>query len=512
VKLAELARVSSEVAAARGRTRKTELLAALLAALAPDEVAIAIAYLTGELPQGRIGIGWAMLRDLDPGAPAAHATLELREVDARFASIAAGAGAGSGARRRDALGALYARATEGERDFLGRLLSGGLRQGALEGVMLDAIARASSLPARDVRRAAMLAGSLRAVGVAAIVERDLSRFAITLFRPISPMLASPADDVGSVLERLGRASFELKLDGARVQVHKAEDEIRVYSRSLHDVTERVPELVERARALPARSLILDGEAIALRQDGAPEPFQVTMRRFGRRLDVERMRQELPLSALYFDCILHDDRSLLDEPAHARAASLAEIVPEISRVPSLVTADPEEAERFFADALSRGHEGVMAKSLDAGYEAGSRGASWLKLKPAHTLDLVVLAVERGSGRRSGWLSNLHLGARDAATGGHVMLGKTFKGMTDAMLAWQTEHLRALAIDDDGYVVRVRPELVVEIAFADVQTSPRYPAGLALRFARVARYRTDKRASDADTIDTVRAIHARGRRDA
>jgi DNA ligase-1 len=322
------------------------------------------------------------------------------------------------------------------------------------------------------------------------------------------MLAQPAGDISEALDRLGEAALELKLDGARVQVHKAGGDVRVYSRRGHDVTQAVPELVESVQALPPRELLFDGEVIALRPDGSPHPFQTTMRRFGRKLDVARLREELPLTPFFFDVLHLDGTDLIDRPAGERFAAMADAAPVLA-VPRLVTADPEEADAFFEDALRRGHEGIMAKALDAPYEAGRRGSSWLKVKPAHTLDLVVLAVEWGSGRRQGWLSNLHLGARDPENGGFVMLGKTFKGMTDEMLAWQTKKLQELAIGTEGgWVVHVRPELVVEIAFSDVQESPQYPAGMALRFARVKRYREDKTAAEADTIDTVRKILQEG----
>jgi DNA ligase-1 len=319
------------------------------------------------------------------------------------------------------------------------------------------------------------------------------------------MLSQTADSVEEALERLGTAAFEWKVDGARVQVHKAGDDIRVYTRNLNDFTASVPEVVEAVRATPARELILDGEAVALAAGGAPLPFQVTMRRFGRKLDVERMRAELPLAVVFFDCLYRDGTSLVDRPASERFDALGAALPSSIVVPRLITADVAAAEAFYADALARGHEGVMAKALDSAYEAGSRGASWLKIKRAHTLDLVVLAAEWGNGRRRGWLSNLHLGARDPA-GGWVMLGKTFKGMTDALLDWQTRELLAREVRRDSYTVYVRPELVVEIAFNDLQASPQYPGGLALRFARVKGYRPDKRAEEADTIETVRGLHA------
>ncbi|MGF1468693.1 MAG: ATP-dependent DNA ligase [Sandaracinaceae bacterium] len=509
--LSALVETSREVASTRSRKRKTTALATLLRRLPPDERRLGVSYLVGVLPQGRIGLGYATFRDLDLPSPPGEPTLTLREVDGTFGAIAEDSGSGSAGRKRERLGRLLARATEEERAFLIPLVVGELRQGALEGVMVEAAAEASSVEASAVRRAAMLAGDLPGVAAAALAEgrAGLARFQLELFRPVLPMLASPADDVEGALARLGEAAFELKMDGARVQVHKAGDEVRVYSRRLHEVTARVPEIVEAARALPARELILDGETIALRADGSPHPFQTTMRRFGRRKDVAAMRSTLPLSTFFFDVLRADGVVVLDAPLTERLAILDELLPEAQQVPRVVTDDLAEAARAFELALDRGHEGAMAKALDAPYEAGSRGFSWLKLKSAHTLDLVVLAVERGSGRRRGWLSNLHLGARDPATGGFVMLGKTFKGMTDEMLRWQTEHLGRLALGEEGHVVHVRPELVVEIAFSDVQASPQYPAGLALRFARVKGYRTDKAAEDASTIDEVRQIHAGAR---
>jgi DNA ligase-1 len=328
---------------------------------------------------------------------------------------------------------------------------------------------------------------------------------VQLFRPIKPMLAQPAEDLAEALDTLGCAALEYKLDGARIQVHKADDEVRVYSRRLNDVTAAVPEIVEAAQSLPAREAILDGEAIALRPDGRPQPFQITMRRFGRKLDVAAMRAALPLDTFFFDVLVLDGANFTDLPAGERFAALEDAVPPSLRIPRTVTDRQDEAAVFASQALAAGHEGVMAKALGAAYEAGARGKSWLKVKSANTLDLVVLAAEWGSGRRQGWLSNLHLGARDPAAGGFVMLGKTFKGLTDQTLAWQTEQLLAREIARDRYTVYVRPELVVEIAFNELQVSAHYPGGLALRFARVKAYRPDKRAEDADTIDTVRALH-------
>ena len=512
MRLAALARTSAAVARSSARLAKIALLADAIRALAPEERAIGVAWLAGDLPQGRIGVGWAGLRAaLEATAPAREDTLSVGDADAAFSRIAAARGSGSGGERARVLGGLLARATGEERDFLVRLVTGELRQGALEGVLAEAVARAAEVPADAVRRAWMMAGALPPVAAAALADgaAGLDRFRLRVMEPVSPMLAATAADVDEALGQLGEAALEWKLDGARVQVHREGDEVRVFSRALRDVTPAVPEVVEAVRALPARSLILDGEAIALRPDGSPEPFQTTMRRLGRRLDVDALRRELPLSVLFFDALHADGEDLVARGTRERHTALAAAVPEPLRVPRIVTAAPAAAGAFLEDALRRGHEGVMAKSLEAPYEAGRRGAAWLKVKRAHTLDLVVLAAEWGHGRRRGWLSNLHLGARDPEHGGFAMLGKTFKGMTDEMLAWQTERLRALAIgESDGGVVHVRPELVVEVAFDGIQASRRYPAGLALRFARVKRYREDKPAREADTVETVRRIFGRG----
>jgi DNA ligase-1 len=503
---AELTSVSRRIGATRARLEKTSVLAGLLRRLASDEIDPAVAFLSGQLRQGRIGLGPAAAREAMRGTAAAgEPALSIAEVDATFTRIAGVSGAGSTGERQRLFGGLLARATEEEREILVRLVLGELRQGALEGLMAEALASASEVPAAEVRRALMLSGDLMAVARAVLVDgrAGLGRFRLEMFRPLQPMLAQPASDVDEALGRLGEAAFEYKLDGARVQVHRADDEVRVFTRGLNEVTEAVPELVEVVRALPARDLILDGEVLALRPDGTPHPFQATMRRFGRKLDVESVRKELPLTPYFFDLIRLDGADLFDAPACERIATLGGLAPGLT-VPRLVTADAAAAEAFFDEALARGHEGVMAKDDASLYEAGSRGFSWLKVKPAHTLDLVVLAVEWGNGRRSEWLSNIHLGARDEATGAFLMLGKTFKGMTDAMLAWQTKRFQELAVATDGYTVQVRPEQVVEIAFSDVQASPQYPSGMALRFARVKRYRDDKTAAQADTVATVRAI--------
>ena len=505
--LAAVVDASGRVANTSSKLAKRDAIASCLRGAEGDEVEIAVAYLAGEIRQGRIGIGYATLAALR-GTHAAQPALTLRDVDAALERVAATTGKGAAAERSAQLRALFERATAVEQDFLLRLLVGELRQGALEGVMIDAIAAAAGLPAVDVRRAAMFAGNLRAVARAALADGAadaLAQFAVALHRPLQPMLAQPAEDIADAMARLGTAALEWKVDGARVQVHKQGDAIAVYTRHLNDVTGSVPELVEAVRALPARELILDGEAVALAAGGAPQPFQVTMRRFGRRLDVARLRAELPLAVYFFDCLHRDGTSLIDRPARERFDALADAVPAALVIPRLITADVAAAEDFYADALARGHEGIVAKALVAPYEAGSRGASWLKVKRTHTLDLIVLAAEWGHGRRRGWLSNLHLGARDPA-GGWVMLGKTFKGMTDALLEWQTRELLARESNRDEHTVQVRPELVVEIAFNDLQASPRYPGGLALRFARVKGYRPDKQAEEADTIDTVRALYA------
>jgi len=510
----ELVQTSRRVAQTSGRRAKIELLAALLQRTGPEEIEPAIAMLSGAPRQGRIGIGYATLEAARAeggaagGGAAPRGSLDLAEVDALLERLARTTGKGSSQAKERLLQELFARATPGEQEFLFRLLTGELRQGALEGLMTEAVARGADLEPEAVRRAAMLVGDLGAVARAARSEgaAGLARFQVQLFRPIQPMLAQAADDVLDALAQLGEAAFEYKLDGARIQVHKAGDQVRVFSRQLNDVTVAVPEVVEAARAFAAREAILDGEAIALRPDGTPLPFQVTMRRFGRKLDVDRLRAELPLASFFFDLLYADGASLLDEPSAQRVAALARVVPAEARVPRIVTTDGREAAAFFERAIAAGHEGLMAKALGARYDAGARGAAWLKVKPAHTLDLVVLAAEWGHGRRRGRLSNLHLGARDPDAGGFVMLGKTFKGMTDEMLAWQTTHLLELATKRDRFTVYVRPELVVEVAFDGIQASRQYPGGLTLRFARVKRYRPDKGPDAVDTIAAVRALHA------
>jgi DNA ligase-1 len=507
MKLDELVRVSAAVGGSPGRLDKISKLADLLSRVPPADVPIAIGFLTGWPRQGKLGVGWATVTSARDRAAAMVSSLELRDVDRVFDQLLTVKGRNSGAERGRLLGELFARATPDEQEFLGALLIGEVRQGALEGVLLDAVAKAAGLPADRLRRAVMMAGDLGTVAGAVFGEdREavLARYRLELFRPLQPMLADSAPNVRDAMSPGVPAVVEWKIDGARIQVHRLADRVAVYTRNLNDVTAAVPEVVEAVLALPAHELILDGEVIALAADGRPRSFQTTMRRFGRRLDVAHLRAELPLTPFFFDVVVHDGDSLADSPLSERLDRLDRFAPDSVRVPRIVTADAEEAARFQAEALARGHEGVMVKSLSAPYAAGRRGSAWIKVKEARTLDLVVLAVEWGSGRRKGWLSNLHLGARDPATGGFVMLGKTFKGMTDQMLEWQTSELLAREMRRDGHVVYVRPELVVEIAFNDVQYSPHYPGGVALRFARVKGYRPDKSAAEADTIESVRAF--------
>jgi DNA ligase-1 len=579
VLLTELVDVSAAVAGTTSRSAKIEQIAALLVRVPPGEVAVAVAFLSGELLQGQIGVGYAALGELLRAADAAQAanavraadaakdnadlpgtspTLMLTDADAAFEAIGAVTGPGSQAERRRLLTELFARTTEQEREFLVRLLVGDLRQGALEGVMTDAVARAADVPAEEVRRAHQLGGSLPEVAQAALggmgpgdggpgdggtgdggtgdtgpgdggaddggadgdpaVRRALTAlrsFTLRVGRPARPMLAASAPDVAAALGRISPAAAEWKIDGIRIQVHRAGRDVAVFTRTLDDITARVPEIAEAALSLPVTAVVLDGEAVALAPGGRPRPFQVTAARTASQADVGRMRDQTPLTPFLFDLLHLNGTDLIDAPASERHRLLSQILPTALLTPRIVTTDLAVADAFLADAVARGHEGVVLKSLDAPYRAGRRGGEWIKVKPRHTLDLVILAAEWGHGRRRGVLSNLHLGARDPETGGLVMLGKTFKGLTDEMLAWQTERLLELADpptrrpDGEGRreaygVVRVHPELVVEIAFDGVQASRRYPGGLALRFARVLRFRPDKSAAEADTIDAVRAL--------
>jgi DNA ligase-1 len=522
VLLAELAEVSRAVAATRARLAKIDALAAALRSASPHEAPIAVAYLSGELPQRQIGVGWAALRDLPP--PTAEPSLTITDVDEAFTRIGTLAGKGSAASRKEQVAQLLGAATEQEQHFLVRLLSGELRQGALDGVMTDAVARAAAVPVAQVRRAVMLRGSLPAVAGAALSGGSdaLAGFGLQVGQPLKPMLAASAPTIADALSKIAegspdaqatpdaeataepdaKAAVEWKLDGIRIQAHIADGDVRLFTRTLDDITARLPEVVSTLAALPVRSAVFDGELIALRPDGRPLPFQDTAARAASEAPAEAVR----LSVFLFDVLHLDGSDLIDLPDEQRHAALAGVVPADLLMPRLVTGFADEATAFFRDALAHGHEGVVVKSLATPYAAGRRGAGWIKVKPRHTLDLVVLAVEWGHGRRHGWLSNLHLGARDPQTGGWVMLGKTFKGLTDELLTWQTARLLELEDHRDDWTVYVRPELVVEIAFDGVQRSPRYPGGVALRFARVVRYREDKPAAEADTIDMVRALAA------
>jgi ATP-dependent DNA ligase I len=510
--LADLVSTSARVGGSSSRLTKARELATLIRNLTREEIAIGVMYLSGELPQGRLGVGFAALQAAASaaGPPTERATLSVEATDRHLADLAEIRGSGSAPRRAAALRDLFASATAEERAFLIRLLLGELRQGALRGVMIDAIAAAACVRGAQARRAAMYAHSLGEVAFVAMSEgaAGLDRFQLELFSPVAPMLAQTAASMEAALKALrgARIALEWKLDGARVQAHKQGGRVRLYTRTLNEITDALPEIVASVRALSTEALVLDGEVIAYDSSLRPHPFQVTMRRFGRRLEIEKLATELPVRVFFFDCLRSDARSLVDRPLHDRAEVLAAAVPESLRVPRIVNASLTEARAFYESSLAAGHEGVMAKSLDSPYEAGNRGASWLKIKRAHTLDLIVLAAEWGHGRRTGKLSNLHLGALDRTTGTYVMLGKTFKGLTDAMLAWQTDELLARETHRDRWTVYVRPELVVEIAFSDLQASSRYPGGLALRLARVKRYREDKRAEDADDMEAVRRIYA------
>jgi len=508
MKLDDLVQTSAAVAATSSRLEKISKLAALLKRLDANEVPIAIGFLIGFPRQGKLGVGWATVHGFRDHTPAAAPSLELRDVDEVFDRIKATKGKSSATQKTNLVGDLFARATADEQRFLSGLLVGEVRQGALEGVLIEAVASASGFAPNRVRRAAMMAGDIGVVAAAILGpdgEAALSAYGLELFRPVQPMLADSADTVADALATESAAmSIEWKLDGARIQVHRQGDRVAVYTRNLNDVTARVPEVVEAVRTLPANELILDGEVLSLMSSGRPRSFQDTMRRFGRRLDIDALRIELPLTPFVFDILYHEGESLIDLPLSERLARLDRVIPRELLVPRIATNDVAEGERFQADALERGHEGVMVKSLTAPYAAGRRGSAWIKVKTARTLDLVVLAVEWGSGRRNGWLSNIHLGARDPETGGFVMLGKTFKGMTDEILKWQTTEFLARETHRDGHIVYVRPEVVVEIAFNEVQRSTQYPGGVALRFARVKGYRPDKTAAEADTIDAVRAF--------
>jgi len=486
VLLQSLVSCSNQVAATSGRLAKIKLLADLLRQASPEEMELAIGYLSGTTRQAKVGVGWATLQAAKESGVRSP-ELAITDVDHVLERISKTSGKGSATEKKKLLRGLFARATAEEQDFLFRLITGELRQGALEGIMVEAVAKARDLPANEVRRAMMVAGDLRAVA-----KGDLASFKIELFRPIKPMLSKTATDVEEALGELGPASFEYKLDGIRIQVHKNAHEVRIFSRTLNDITSELPTVVDISKKVDMNDVILDGEAIVLGAENRPVRFQETMKGLGGGIP------------FFFDILYLDGTALLDQPYSTRAKILAEHIPESQRPPRLVTADATQAQEFFEAAIAAGQEGLMAKGLESKYEAGRRGGAWFKIKRANTLDLVVLAAEWGHGRRRGKLSNLHLGARDPINGGFVMLGKTFKGMTDELLAWQTTKLQALKIRESGITVYVRPELVVEIAFNGLQDSSHYPGGLALRFARVIRYRDDKKPEEADTIETVRKL--------
>jgi len=498
--LAEVVAVSTSVAATTKRSVKVAELADLLARLGPDEVVPSVAFLTGEPRQGKIGVGWASLSRLESSA-ADRPSISIGELDGILTQVAATTGAGSVASRSALLATLFDRATPPEQDFLHRLLLGELRQGALAGVMVDAVARAAGVPVDRVRRAHMLSGDLDHTARVALVEGEdgLAAIGLQVGRPVQPMLASTANSVAEALAGGMAASVEWKLDGARIQVHRSGDQVRVFTRNLNDVTHRLPDVVEVAAGLPATDFVLDGEVLGYIDGATPSSFQDTISVFARD-DGSPVRGLVPF---FFDLLHLDGADLIDEPLAERRRALAELTSRFA-VPAVATDDPGAAERFLQDALESGHEGVMVKDVGSRYEAGRRGKAWRKVKPVRTLDLVVLAVEWGHGRRRGRLSNLHLGARDPDGGGFVMVGKTFKGLTDEVLAWQTERFLGLQTSEEGHVVHVRPEQVVEIAVDGVQVSPRYPGGVALRFARVRGYRADKGPAEADTIDAVRAL--------
>jgi DNA ligase-1 len=498
----ELAEASQRLAATSKRSAKAAVLVDVLRRLTPEEVPVAVGVLTGAPRQGRIGVGWATLRDVR-SEPATEPSLTVVEVDAALDRLAGMGGSGVNAARRALLGDVFARATEAEQELLVKVLGGELRQGALDGVMVDAVAKAAGVPIAAVRRAHMLAGDLGRTAAAALTGgvEALAATGLVPGRAVQPMLASPATDVTAALAATGPASVEWKLDGARVQAHRHDGRVRLYTRNLNEITDRLGAVAATVADLPGGDLVLDGEVLGVDDEGAPRRFQDTMGDFGADAVAGRGGG---LSASFFDVLHADGGSVVDEPLAVRRELLAAIVPASSRLPSIVTADAAEAAAFLDRAVDAGHEGIMVKALDAPYEAGRRGGSWRKIKPVHTLDLVVLAAEWGHGRRVGWLSNLHLGAR-GDDGGFVMVGKTFKGLTDELLRWQTEAFQQIAVGTEaGYVVHLRPEIVVEIALDGVQASTRYPGGVALRFARVRRYRPDKAAADADHITTVQAM--------
>jgi DNA ligase-1 len=501
-----LVEVSERIRSTTKKKEKISLIADLLKQIRGKEVYLAVHYLSGNLPSGKLGVGWRTVQDALMDLLPSPAQLEITTIQAYLDDVAQASGPGSVEKKKQLIRQLFSKTGIKERNFLIGILMGEIRQGALEGLVLEAVAKASSLPAKMLRQAHMFAGNIGEVAEAALEKgaAGLDRFGPKLFHPVSPMLANPAEGEQEALTRLGEASWEYKLDGARIQVHKASDQIKIFTRHLKDVTTRLPEIVALANNFPIEEAIFEGEAIALRDNGKPFPFQITMRRFGRIQEVERMQKEIPLSSYFFDLLYLDGQPLFNQPYRARIRFLTDRIPSNFMIPSIVTADEKIATAFFKKSLQAGHEGIMAKALESPYIAGQRGYHWLKIKPTRTLDLVILAAEWGHGRRKGWLSNLHLGARDPQSGRFVMLGKTFKGLTDEMLQWMTQKLLTLEKHRNTYTVYVKPELVVEIAYSDLQESTRYPGGMALRFARVKGLRKDKSPDEADTIQAVWSI--------
>lgn len=506
MKFETLVGASEKIRATAKKKEKVSIIAELLRQLRGREIFLAAHYLSGSLPSGKLGIGWRTVQDATKELRPSPDSIHLPDIQAYLDDLARSKGPGSSELKKQILRELFLKAGEKGKSFLTGLILGEVRQGALQGLVLEAVAQASSLPITAIRQAFMFSGDIGQVAEAILEagSSGLGRFGPRLFHPVSPMLANPAKGEQEALARFGEAAWEYKIDGARIQIHKANDEIKIFTRHLKEVTSRLPEIVALARSLPMDEAIFEGEAIALRADGMPLPFQTTMRRFGRILDVERMQKEIPLSSFFFDLLYLEGDALFERPYHERFELLIPRIPPEYLIPQIVTAREIEAKDFLLKSLQAGHEGLMAKGLNSPYMAGQRGFHWLKIKPTRTLDLVILAAEWGHGRRKGWLSNLHLGARDPESGHFIMLGKTFKGLTDNMLRSLTKDLLALETHRDQYTVHVKPELVVEIAYGDIQESPRYPGGLALRFARVKRLRSDKSSTEADTIQTVWSI--------
>jgi DNA ligase 1 len=495
--LADVVAASAEVTDTSSRARKVAILSGLLERLEPSEIPAAVGFLTGVPRQGRVGIGYRTIYGIEVAA-ADVPSLTVGDLDRAIADVRATTGSGSASERKQRLEELLAQATNAEADFVRRLFTADLRQGALAGLMVDAIARAAGVSGALTRRALMLSGDLTRTAEIAIREGEegLRAVGFQIFRPIFPMLASPAASVSEAVASFDAASVEWKIDGIRVQIHRCGDEIRIYTRNLNEITHALPGIVAAVRDLAVSRAVFDGEALWMSDDG-PAPFQDTVSQIDSAAPPEGVVTFL------FDLLHVDGDDLLDTPLEERAARLGAVASHL-KIPSVLTSEPETAQRVMDDALSAGHEGVVVKDARSLYSAGRRGKAWRKVKPVRTYDFVVLGAEWGHGRRRGWLSNLHLGARDPSTESFVMVGKCFKGLTDELLEWQTKELLARETERRGIAVLVRPELVVEIALDGVQSSTRYPGGVALRFARVKRYRPDKSAAEVDTIDDLRAL--------